>query len=839
MEIYFDGILIEQDCYTQLDQSCLMFSEQESFKLGVTPCNSLILGIDKKCITSIPENIIIKIGEVQYGNFKIDSYEMNEYEYIFKITDGMVKFNFNYDASYLIESSINVENGVKYVTLLELLQDICSKVNITLETLDFIGKEKHISWYDNTITAREYIGYIAELNGGYARINQNGNLEIKSFSNDVKDTISIDDCDSFKIGEKHLITHILYDNGIQKFEYGDASNETIQINSNNVFITDKEDILNIYNILNNLEFYSFSVENSPIGNAVIGDCIEFTDGTNLYKTFAQFELNYFGNWLGGYKFKVNSSNVDSTTEIIGGDLDNKYKRIKTSVDRMNNKLEITIEETDKNTEKISQVTQTVDELNSKISDIADITTSAESNFATIDLYNVNQSEPIYIKIRPVGEDISYLYPADNLYPSDDLFLKDRTLRFTNNTTGEIIDYELPCDLWYYDSDNFDELILDYETQICKVNKKVDINADGSKYLLSGTTTIEYDFPKILLDNGDYNITLLGYDNAYLFARLMAQNIYTTQFATRAEVNSSISQSATEINAKVALKLDETEFTSANIILKINDSTSSAVISADKISLEGYTTINGGFSVDLEGNATMNNANITGGKIELLDKNDGNAIFFMKGKEYRTTLYSDLIALQYDPHNFLDINVAKYKYIWFVSEDYGEGYLGLNANGAHQRLTSKSNGGEIELLSPFNDNPFIKVSKDDTFSSMSQNGVWSPSFNNNSLESKKKNIVLDEGCLDLICKSNIVSFNWKYEDDIDKKHIGLIIPDEGGNYFVPDKVITHDGDAIDLYSMGGMSWKAIQEIYDITKIQDNKIKELEEKLNGIIKSDCTR
>lgn len=40
------------------------------------------------------------------------------------------------------------------------------------------------------------------------------------------------------------------------------------------------------------------------------------------------------------------------------------------------------------------------------------------------------------------------------------------------------------------------------------------------------------------------------------------------------------------------------------------------VKADNINLEGYTTINNGFSVDLDGNATMNNATITGGSIEL-------------------------------------------------------------------------------------------------------------------------------------------------------------------------------------------------------------------------------
>lgn len=43
------------------------------------------------------------------------------------------------------------------------------------------------------------------------------------------------------------------------------------------------------------------------------------------------------------------------------------------------------------------------------------------------------------------------------------------------------------------------------------------------------------------------------------------------------------------------------------------------VKADNIKLEGYTTINEGFSVDLKGNATMRGAKIIGGKIELDDE----------------------------------------------------------------------------------------------------------------------------------------------------------------------------------------------------------------------------
>lgn len=303
-------------------------------------------------------------------------------------------------------------------------------------------------------------------------------------------------------------------------------------------------------------------------------------------------------------------------------------------------------------------------IESSISDIADITTSKESSYGTVSFEKINQSEPIRIEVRPLGTNISYLYPRDNLYPSDDLFMPDRILRFKNTTTNEIFDYELPDDLLYYDADNFDEFILDYDSQTCVVNKKVGYNADGTTYVLSNPQTITYTYPTIELTDGDYTVSLPGYSSAYLFVRLMAQNIYTTQFETRAEARALISETAqsinlsvdkklsnysttTEMNAAINLKaneinlslegkLDEEEFTGANIMLAINNDSSSATIKADKIDLNGKQinltsdniTINSNnFSVDKNGNITANGGTIAGWTIEglKLRAGDGNNI----------------------------------------------------------------------------------------------------------------------------------------------------------------------------------------------------------------------
>ena len=246
------------------------------------------------------------------------------------------------------------------------------------------------------------------------------------------------------------------------------------------------------------------------------------------------------------------------------------------VDKQNQQIASVINTVDDQNDKISQITQTVDEINSKISDIADITISGESNYATFDLDDINTSEPIMVKVHPTSENISTLHPSSVIYPSSTAYLKPRKIRFHNKTTNEDVDYELPDDLLRYNSEIYDEFYLDYDSQTCQITKKCKYNADGTVGLLTTPVTTDYEYPLIELEDGDYTISIFGYDNGYIFARLMTKNIYTTQFYTKAETDSLIDQTASNITLSVDQTLTRystTDEMNAAINLKANEITS--------------------------------------------------------------------------------------------------------------------------------------------------------------------------------------------------------------------------------------------------------------------------
>lgn len=299
------------------------------------------------------------------------------------------------------------------------------------------------------------------------------------------------------------------------------------------------------------------------------------------------------------------------------------------VDKQNQQIESVISEVDGQNSKITQITQNIDELNAKISDIADVTITGESNEAFLYMEHINASEPIGMKIRPVLENISYLYPNSGLYPSSNLFGKQRRIRFTNLTTDEVFYLNLPEDLLFYSNTVYDEFILDFENEIFRVIKRCQYNANGSVSALGTEETHDYPYEHVNLTDGDYNVEILGYSAGYIYARLMAANIYTSQFATRVEMTSAINQKANEINLVVAEKLDEEEYTHAEIVARINDDTSQIKIDADQVDIQANDVLNilagntinlsskaitiasNNFNVDSSGNLSASNANISG------------------------------------------------------------------------------------------------------------------------------------------------------------------------------------------------------------------------------------
>lgn len=273
-------------------------------------------------------------------------------------------------------------------------------------------------------------------------------------------------------------------------------------------------------------------------------------------------------------------------------------------------------------------------IESEIGEVTDVTKTNETSTGYVEFTDINISEPIRIEIHPTSDDITALHPKVGLHPRVGLRPHSRQLYFENTTDGTTRNYNLPHDLLYLNSNIYDEFLLDFENTICRVTQRVGI-LNGTKYELPEPIITDYVYPKIGLTQGDYQITLKSNRTAYMKITLMTYNMYTTQYSTKYETKSAITQSSNEIRAEVAetyftqegaerlsseisanateigLRLKTNDFTNAEITAKLNDGTSTVKLSADKINLQGYVTLS---NLSTAGQTEINGANIKTGTL---------------------------------------------------------------------------------------------------------------------------------------------------------------------------------------------------------------------------------
>lgn len=588
---------------------------------------------------------------LNFGNYVVYNVEKQEDTNTYKIIC--------YD-KLLYSMKQNEDLNITYpITIKNYLIALGNKIGLSVADTTFYNQDMQIPselYLGLEYTYRDILDEIAQATGSIICLNENDEIQVKypTQTNDTIDEEYLKDV-NVKFGERYgaINTIVLSRAGeSDNVYYPDplpANPIEIKIVDNQIMnFNNRSDYLEgIYNALNGLYYYINDFTSTGILYYDVGDLYNIQVGENTYQCLM---LNDEINVTTGIEEIIHTDMPEqSETDYTKADkTDMRINKTYLIVDKQNQKIESVISNVNSQNNKISQLTQTVDELNSRISDISDITTSGESMQASVQLSNINQSEPIELIVHPITQSISYLYPRSNLYPSSSLYLTTRTIRFIrtyddNGTTRtQNIDYILPDDLLYYDSENYDEFILNYDSHTCQVRKKCKYNADGTVGLLSSEVVTDYTYPTIQLEDGDYQIKILNYNIGYLSVRLMAQNIYTTQFATKAEVTSEINQKADSITASVNQTFSNYSTTNqmnSTIQLKANEITSSVSETyATKTALNNnVTTLNSTIT------QTANNlqSQITSNDNDISSINQTiNGVTIEVGKKYNTSDFTN-------------------------------------------------------------------------------------------------------------------------------------------------------------------------------------------------------
>lgn len=179
LKVYINDAEIESKYILDCRPSSTLFTNGE-IELGSTPSQTVELKLYKSVVPATINKVEIKSGItgeiVPIGVYNVDKIsKVNDYTVSLTLSDNMIKFEFNYDGSKLV----NDNNGK--VKIIQVLQDICSKAGVELGSTSFLNMNKEIAVYDNTVSARTYLSYISEQAGGFAFIGRDGKLYIKSF----------------------------------------------------------------------------------------------------------------------------------------------------------------------------------------------------------------------------------------------------------------------------------------------------------------------------------------------------------------------------------------------------------------------------------------------------------------------------------------------------------------------------------------------------------------------------------------------------------------------------------------------------------------------------------
>ena len=242
---------------------------------------------------------------------------------------------------YMILSNIVYDTKIEYPTTVSTQLDEMSKLmNISIDKTSLSEEllNKTVDWYDNTMIIRNYIGFIAECDGKNAFV-EDDRIVFKSLATSTHIT---DFCSDYELNELLTFTRVCYDDGlIIPLSAGDETGKTLYISFNNSYI-EQSDVERIYKMYHGLSFYSFKKFKCKIDRLELTDLVSYDDivimplsiKRTVYGGEARDSLELAGD--------ITIKNADSV--IVKEDPLKRIKRIQTTVDQSNAKIEIIAKE---------------------------------------------------------------------------------------------------------------------------------------------------------------------------------------------------------------------------------------------------------------------------------------------------------------------------------------------------------------------------------------------------------------------------------------------------------------------------------------------------------------
>lgn len=500
---------------------------------------------------------------INYGNFIVDAPPEND------STNGTIKI-VAYD--YMIKfNKLYVDNIIYPCTLRNLLLSVCNQAGVTLADDEFTNQSFVVE--NNQFegkTLREVLQNIAKCAFSWARIGQDNKLYLDfQVSDTVTETITIND---YKINSYKKANE--YYGAINKVTYGDSD-----IVGQEESVTDDADIAlhGIKELVINDNYFAyttakrqaliqggstlFGLKYMPISQLdMVGliyldcnDIIEVEDEEE--NTITSRVFSHIIKYNGAVSDSVETEGISINEQTYENRNTTAAQNSKTeiSVDRANKKIQNITSQIGDRSQKTTTITQDIDGIESKVEDLEDLTKIA-TGIQTVTISDAYPNEDM-LELHIYGNNsvFDYLYPADDLYPADNLYpYGDSRIRFYNSEEDRTIELNI-MEVLRANLEVKDEVLIDNEGNVSLIRR---VNADGTTKTTPVTTVLgELHFKLV---EGDNTFEIVNY-NAPIEIKYATKSTYTEIFATKVEMNSSITQTAEEINLEVSKKVDENEF----------------------------------------------------------------------------------------------------------------------------------------------------------------------------------------------------------------------------------------------------------------------------------------
>ena len=274
--------------------------------------------------------------------------------------------------------------------------------------------EKEVSWYDNTIIIRNYLGWIAELFGANVFASGKGSLEFVQVTKDA--FAKTDTLTNYEKNELYCVSRIYYENGLNPLEKGDTAGNTIFLDSNNLYLTDEQNLIDkLYDQLNGLTFYSTkSISMISIDNLLPGCLVNYNDEFNFMVT--DLSITYKGGEFSISEVDGNTPTKNEERVIKKITNSTRIRKLQITQDQEKLKLDIVAKEQEDLNTKMGELSLSNEEIKTKINEIESKIDDLDVSLITVNLVpsatilnSYNQSIKIACHVMNSNEDVTENY----------------------------------------------------------------------------------------------------------------------------------------------------------------------------------------------------------------------------------------------------------------------------------------------------------------------------------------------------------------------------------------------------------------------------------------------